>query len=79
MDSSERLYELAIARIATAIAERRSEPDYYAMEEGAFVVDHDEALARTAAEAIGLRGVLEALSIARDALTTIEDGGAREA
>ncbi|HEY8578596.1 MAG TPA: hypothetical protein VIL72_01825 [Beijerinckiaceae bacterium] len=72
--SSDDLYASAILRITDAIANRRTEPDYYAVEDGAFVLDHDAALAQAAAEAIDLKRLLDALVKARQALQAMEDG-----
>ncbi len=64
----DKLYEAAVDRIAQAIAMRRASPDYCAIEDGSFVIDHDTALALAAAQAVGLRELYEALCEARAAL-----------
>lgn len=81
MTVSDELYACALERISQAISRRRSDPDYYAVNEGDFVVDHDVALARAAAEAVDLRRLLDALCQARTALRSMEDDreGARAA
>lgn len=68
MKTPEKLYEAAVDRMAQAIALRREEADYCAIEEGSFVIDHDTALALAAAHAVGLRELYEALCEARVAL-----------
>jgi hypothetical protein len=81
MTPSDELYACALERISQAISRRRADPDYYAVNEGDFVVDHDVALARAAAEAVDLRRLLDALCQARTALRSMEDerDGARAA
>lgn len=64
----EGLYEAAVERIAESIAMRRAEPDYCAISDGDFVIDHDTALALAAAQAVGLRELYQALLEARSAL-----------
>ncbi|MDP2355613.1 MAG: hypothetical protein Q8M31_06080 [Beijerinckiaceae bacterium] len=68
MKTSDQLYESAVERIALAIALRRGEADYCAIDDGEFVIDHDTALALAAAQAIGLRELFDALCEARAAL-----------
>ncbi len=68
MKSPDKLYESAIERIAHAVAQRRGEADYCAIEDGLFVIDHDTALALAAAQAVGLRELYQALCDARAAL-----------
>ncbi|MFN3891497.1 MAG: hypothetical protein ACK4MV_13945 [Beijerinckiaceae bacterium] len=68
MKAPEKLYEAAVERIAQAVALRRGEADYCAIENGDFVIDHDTALALAAAEAVGLRELYQALCEARAAL-----------
>ncbi len=65
----EGLYEAAVERIAESIAMRRAEPDYCAIADGDFVIDHDTALALAAAQAVGLRELYQALFEARSALS----------
>ncbi|MBX9757490.1 MAG: hypothetical protein K2Y29_01850 [Beijerinckiaceae bacterium] len=62
------LYEAAVERMAQSIAMRRAEPDYCAIADGDFVIDHDIALAMAAAQAVGLRELYDALFEARSAL-----------
>lgn len=64
----EKLYEAAVDRIAQAIALRRGDPDYCAIDDGRFVIDHDTELALAAAQAVGLRELFEALCEARAVL-----------
>lgn len=71
MKTPDGLYEAAVERIAKAIAARRAEPDYCAIEDGDFVVDHDAALAIAAAQAVGLRELYQALCDARAALARV--------
>ncbi len=68
MKTSDQLYESAVERIALAIALRRGQADYCAINDGEFVVDHDTALALAAAQAVGLRELYDALCEARAAL-----------
>lgn len=68
MKTPEALYEAAVERMAQFIAMRREEPDYCAITDGDFVIDHDTALALAAAQAVGLRELYEALCEARSAL-----------
>jgi hypothetical protein len=72
MKTPDRLYDAAVERIAQAIALRRDEPDYCAIENGAFVIDHDTALAAAAAQAVGLRELYEALCEARATLAKLQ-------
>ena len=68
MKTPEALYESAVERMAQSIALRRAEPDYCAIADGDFVIDHDTALALAAAQAVGLRELYQALCDARAAL-----------
>jgi hypothetical protein len=68
MKTPEALYEAAVERMAQSISMRRAEPDYCAIANGDFVIDHDTALALAAAQAVGLRELYEALCEARSAL-----------
>jgi len=77
MKTPEKLYEAAVDRMAQAIALRREEADYCAIEDGNFVIDHDTALALAAAQAVGLRELYEALCEARLALARSQLQGQR--
>lgn len=77
MKAPDRLYESAVERIAQAIALRRGQPDYCAIDNGEFVIDHDTALALTAAQAVGLRELYEALCEARAALARSQAAASR--
>lgn len=77
MKTPDKLYESAVERIAQAIALRRAQADYCAIENGEFVIDHDTALALAAAQAVGLRELFEALCEARAALARSQPGANR--
>ena len=79
MKTPDRLYEAAVERIAQAIAMRRAEPDYCAIENGDFVIDHDTALALAAAQAVGLRELYAALCEARAELARQDNALRRHA
>jgi hypothetical protein len=68
MKTPDELYAAAMRRIEAAIEARRGEADYCEVREGAFVLNHDRALAQAAAEAIGLQKLFEALCDAQAAL-----------
>ena len=68
MKTPDALYEAAVDRMAQSIAMRRADPDYCAIADGDFVIDHDTALALAAAQAVGLRELYQALCEARSAL-----------
>lgn len=70
MKTPEALFEAAVERMAQSISMRRAEPDYCAIADGDFVIDHDTALAHAAAQAVGLRELYQALCEARSALAS---------
>jgi hypothetical protein len=72
MQTADKLYSAAVERMAEAIEVRRGEADYCAIEDGAFVLDHDRALALAAAQAVGLRDLYEALCAAQAALARLQ-------
>ena len=72
MKTPDKLYDAAVERMAQAVAQRREKPDYCAIRNGAFVLDHDTALAIAAAQAVGLRELYQALCDARSTLARMQ-------